>query len=147
MYIPDWAFVRELKRLDAKLSVRWLPGRERWGIYREVEAPSRLYSRNVLVKTVEGPGRSYRPLDQRTLDELRWGDVHTRGRRIFDELITRHERAQQAKMDQMHDDHVQIAKEIAPVALRAMEEDFGANNMPRPEQEPAVRQPLEETVA
>ena len=75
MYIPDWHFVKKLKAYDDRLSVQWMPRHERWGIYRTVPRMGRLYDVPVLVHVVQGPGKTYRPLDDRALT----ADVTPRG--------------------------------------------------------------------
>ena len=83
MYIPDWHFVKKLKAYDDRLSVQWMPRHERWGIYRTVPRMGRLYDVPVLVHVVQGPGKTYRPLDDRALREMAMGDLQRRGNRVI----------------------------------------------------------------
>jgi hypothetical protein len=131
MYIPDRSIVQQARAYDAKLSIRWVDHLHRWGVYRQTAVPSNLYDKDVLVMVVQGPGGCYHPLDQRLLDRLRANDLQMRGRRIMDDLIARQERVEAAKTRAFRNDVDAITKELAPVAARMADEEFGAVNVPR----------------
>lgn len=135
MYIPDRTIERRLKAYDSKLSVRWMPSKERWGIYRTVASKGNLYDRDVLVKTVRNEDGSYRPLDARVLEELRAGDWHRLSRINFlhkmRELEEESDRASNAIQKQSMDEIDSISRDIAPIASREMREDLGSRNIPK----------------
>lgn len=65
--IPDWAFVKELNRIDPYLFVTWNRAKERWVIYEKGYSTGRDH----IVGRVEDEDGSYRPLDQRATNQLR----------------------------------------------------------------------------
>lgn len=80
-------FINQLKDVDEKLSVNWNAQKQRWQILREdyrvkhfgfIEDKPALCSvpHPYLVFTVENEDKSYRPLDQRTLDHLNFIDLY-----------------------------------------------------------------------
>jgi len=145
MYIPDWALVRQLKAYDDKLSVRWIPRLQRWGIYRQVSRG--LYDKDILVMIVRGPGNSFRPLDGRVLRHLQQMDGHVRGANtIADELIASTEKAQATKAKQYKRDVDAITREIEPQARREMAETIGSTNVPKEDVQAALKQKYGEEV-
>ena len=130
--IPDWAFRKELKRLDSKLDVEWDTRRQRWKIVRETASPGNLYNYKVDVMTVANPDGSYRPLDQRTIRMLRQADMQTRGANtVLDEIMDEQTRVQEsAERDERREEEALIEDEILPRAKRDAE-SLGALNIPK----------------
>jgi hypothetical protein len=137
MYIPDHTIVRRLRSYDDKLSVRWIPRRERWGIYRSVPSHNNLYDRQVLVKIVANDDKSYRPLDERIITHMMAHDMQRLSQASFnayyDEIEKSEQRARERERRAFLDDTEQITKEIAPQAIKEMEEDslMGTRNIPK----------------
>ena len=131
MYIPDRVFEKRLKDYDRKLSVRWVPRRERWGIYRAVPSANRLYERNVLIMLVQNKDNSYRPLDGRTLFHLRSIDNHIRSEReILREIEEHNDKREQAELKSEKEDIEAITRDIAPTVKKEMESETGSRNLP-----------------
>lgn len=65
---PDWAIVKELKRIDPRLRVDWNRAKERWVIYET----GYVTGRDHIVMRVEEDDGSYRSLDQRVTKELEY---------------------------------------------------------------------------
>lgn len=132
MYIPDRVFENRLKDYDRKLSVRWMPRKERWGIYRSVPSPNRLYERDVLIMLVQNKDESYRPLDSRTLLHLKRVDNHIRSHReIMREIDEHNEKKAEAQERAVSNDIEAITREIAPQVKKEMEADSGSRNLPQ----------------
>jgi hypothetical protein len=129
MYIPDWHFVQKLKSYDDRLSVKWMPRLERWGIYRTIPRMGRVYDVPVLVHTVQGPGNSYRPLDDRTLRELAMGDLQRRGSAVIEDAIRSQKDHELARRDKHRSDMESLAGEVTPRG--GYEDDFGSRNVPK----------------
>ena len=88
---PEW-FVRELELIDPRLIARYNKRWERWEIHL---AWTNRGKANVHILTVQEPGGDYRPLDQRTLDQLREHDAARVGSmkelmRIVNEKVDAH---------------------------------------------------------
>lgn len=130
MYIPDWAFVKQMKSYDDKLSVKWLDKAERWGIYRHISARSNLYGKSVLIMVVQNQDQSFRELDQRTMDILIRGDTHSRGADIvLDDIMRRQQDINDAQdRDARNNDEAAI-RESLPAG--GYESDIGAVNVPK----------------
>ncbi len=128
MYIPDWAFEKKLKAYDGELSVRWIPRKERWGIYRMTQSPGRLYQRDVLVMVVEDERGNFIELDQRTLDHIARIDSH-RNARLLEQLEAEQEKLVALKYKDHANEIEDISRVIAPLLLKEMREDndFTAN--------------------
>jgi hypothetical protein len=122
MYIPDWRFKKDLVAYDSKLLVRWIPGKERWGIYRATDLGP------ILVHLVSGPAGEYRPLDERVLRHLRRMDTHRRGARaIVEELEARNQARQVAQARAEKNDYEAITSDIAPQVRRETANDVTMN--------------------
>ena len=132
MYIPDWAFEQQLRAYDRELSVRWIPHRQRWGIYRRTLAPGRLYRKDILVVIVQGPGGVYQALDQRTMDHLARIDGHRVGARaVADRLIQETIRQKETEQKDYARDVDSITRDVAAHAIREAGDDVGAANVPK----------------
>ena len=135
MYIPDRTIERRLKAYDNKLSVKWIPRKERWGIYRDVPSENGLYDRQVLVKLVRNADDSYRPLDVRVIKELREADNHRLSRMNYLHKMRELEEANEKRTAQIERDSLNeiedISKDIAPTASREMADDVGSRNIPK----------------
>lgn len=131
MYIADWSFERRLKNYDPKLSVRWVPRRERWGIFRSTPDKNNLYDRTFLVFIVEEPSGEFRPLDERVFDRLRKADNHMRGHKeIMREIEEENDRIEEQRNKAFRQEMEDITRDIAPIVRREMSEDFGSVNVP-----------------
>ena len=134
MYIADRIFVQRLRSYDAQLSVRRMPSKERWGIYRTVRPKGAVNNRSVLVHIVQNHDLSYRPLDERTLRHLKINDMHrmsvlSRNKHIqmMEEASLEHQKS----LAKSYKDDVQaISEEIAP-QVAAEAEDVGSRNTPQ----------------
>ena len=129
MYIPDWHFVKKLKAYDDRLSVQWMPRHERWGIYRTVPRMGRLYDVPVLVHVVQGPGKTYRPLDDRTLREMAMGDLQRRGNRVIEEAIRSQKDKELAQRKAYRNEMEALTADVTPRG--GYEDDFGSRNVPK----------------
>tara|TARA_R110002020_G_scaffold3771_6_gene16738 strand:+ start:1095 stop:1568 length:474 start_codon:yes stop_codon:yes gene_type:complete len=130
MYIPDWHFVKRLKAYDDKLSARWIPRKERWGIYRNVPSPGNLYNKDVLVHVVQGAENSYLPLDERVLVILAMGDHHRRGRdTVIREMIDKTQRYQEILDKDNRNDMADVIADTIPSG--GFESNAGARNIPK----------------
>tara|TARA_B100000749_G_scaffold278625_1_gene269684 strand:- start:339 stop:812 length:474 start_codon:yes stop_codon:yes gene_type:complete len=130
MYIPDWHFVKRLKAYDDKLSARWIPRKERWGIYRNIPSPGNLYNKDVLVHVVQGAENSYLPLDERVLVILAMGDHHRRGRdTVIREMIDKTQRYQETLDKDNRNDMADIIADTIPSG--GFDSDAGARNIPK----------------
>jgi hypothetical protein len=130
MYIPDWHFVKRLKAYDDKLSARWIPRKERWGIYRNIPSPGNLYNKDVLVHVVEGPGKEYLPLDRRTLNTLSIGDHHRRGTEtVLREMIENTQRQYETLDRDNRNEMESLVSDTIPAG--GFGDDFGSTNVPK----------------
>lgn len=129
MYIPDWHFVRKLKAYDERLSVKWMSRQERWGIYRSIPRMGRLYDVPVLVMTVQGADKGYRPLDGRVLRSLAMGDLQRRGNAVIEEAIDSQKKAELAQRDHHRDEMEALASDVLPRG--GYSDDFGSRNVPK----------------
>jgi hypothetical protein len=130
MYIPDWAFVKKLKAYDDKLSVKWLAKAERWGIYREVSSRANLYGKDLLIFIVENQDKSFRELDQRTLDILIKGDTQTRGADIvLDEIMKSQDEIREGQERDARNRDEAMIRDTLPAG--GYESDIGAVNVPK----------------
>ena len=130
--IPDWAFLKELKRMDPMLTVQWETSRQRWEIYRKTAAPGNLYSYKVRVMTISNEDGSYRPLDMRTIRLLQQYDNHTRGaKNVINEIMDEQSKAEEeTARDQRREIDDMTREELLPQASRDAEQ-FGASNVPK----------------
>ena len=130
MYIPDWSFEQRLMNYDDKLSVKWNSASERWTIYREIPSRANLYERSVPIMQVQNQDKSYRPLDQRTLNMLANSDHHRRGANVvLDELVEAQERQEKIDDKDFMNDAEAITKDAIPAG--GFEDDYGAVNVPK----------------
>jgi len=86
VYKPDRHFVRLMREIDPKLEARWSASLQRWVIYRRVRDTGHavcedgtkvgyLKDRFAEIMVVKNDDGSYRPLDERTIRELRYCDA------------------------------------------------------------------------
>ena len=130
--IPDWAFRKELKRMDKKLDVEWYQNLGRWVITRLANSPGANYRYKTRVMTVQNENGSYRALDARTPRILRQYDAHVRGAEVIANEIMEE---QEAAMDstekaQKNDIEDMVKEEIMPRA-EIDAHDLGAVNLPK----------------
>lgn len=88
VYKPDRVFDRSLKELDDRLEARWNSRSERWEIWVKLRLPG-LYAGMTegdgfrggyhRIMTVKNPDGSFRPLDNRTIALLIYGDLQADG--------------------------------------------------------------------
>ena len=134
MYTAARVFTQRLCSYDAQLSVRWIPSKERWGIYRTVRPKGAINYRSVLVHVVQNADLSYRPLDERTLRHLRINDMHRMSTLSRNKHITMMEEASlehQRALSKSYKEEVRaISEEIAP-QVAAEAEDVGSRHTPQ----------------
>ena len=135
MYIPDWSIVKRVKEYDKNLFVKWLNYWERWGVMRYEESENNLYEVEKLIFMVENSDGSYRGLDDRVLEHLKEIDLQRLNEdnlkdRLRD-LEEHNEENEKKKEKEAKNDIEDITKEIAPVVMREMQEDFGTRNIPK----------------
>lgn len=134
MYIPDWGFVKALKRIDPKLDVRWAPKRCRWVVTRTVFQPGMCNPVPVDVLVVEDHLQRFMSLDNRTLQVLRRCDTHSRGwRTIMREALDQQTRHEELEEKHIADDLEDLARyEVADHVARDLDDlDIGAANVPK----------------
>ena len=129
MYIPDWHFVRKLKAYDDRLSVKWMPRQERWGIYRSIPRMGRLYRVPVLVLTVQGADKGYRSLDDRVLKALAMSDLQRRGNAVIEDAIMSQKKAELAQRNNHRSEMEALADDVLPRS--GYEDDMGSRNVPK----------------
>ena len=130
MYIPDWHFVKRLRAYDDKLSARWMPRKERWGIYRNIPSPGNLYNKDVLIHIVEGPEKEFLPLDERILRILAMADHHRRGQEtVIREMMEKAQKEQQIADKDRRNDMEALIGDTIPVG--GFDDDFGSRNVPK----------------
>ena len=126
MYSPDRGFVKKLKALDQRLSVRWDVHRERWTIYEKIK--QKLYCGefdgvplytikdvDMCALLVQNEDGSYRPLDDRTMCWLRYNDKQ-RSADILREKIEKFNK-QEAQIEKRAEDKINdVAAEMADVS-------------------------------
>ena len=143
MYIPDWSIVRRVQQIDPRLTIRWMPHKERWGIYRRTLSESRTYHQDILVRVVKNEDGSYRPLDSRVLDDLRRADMHHRSwARHVAQMEAEQTRSEERRLADLQDDAEAISGEIYPQVRREAEEQVGAVNVPREDVHAELRKNL-----
>lgn len=131
MYIPDWHFVERLKAYDDKLSARWIPRKERWGIYRNIPSPGNLYNKDVLVHVVQGADSGFLPLDSRVLVTLAMGDHHRRGRdTVIREMIDKTQRYQDSLDKDRRNDMADVIADTIPSGGFDID-NVGTRNVPK----------------
>lgn len=128
---PDRFFLKELRRYDRRLSVRWNRERERWQILRSLLSANRLYERTFVVMTVQQDDGSYRALDQRTLDALAAADTWRHGMHALRRMEDANRRREEA-IDREFSGFVQdVAKEHRRQIVKELDASIGALNVPR----------------
>ena len=131
MYIPDWHFVKRQRAYADKLSARWIPRKERWGIYRNIPSPGNLYSKDVLVHVVEGPGKGFLPLDERVLRVLAMADHHRRGQQTVIREMMEDAQKKQLSADKDRRNEMDALIEDTIPAGGFEGDDFGSRNVPK----------------
>lgn len=143
MYIPDWFFVKKLKKMDDKLSVSWSSQKERWVIYRTIPRMGRLYHTRTPILTVQNPDGSYRPLDDRALEMLREGDTWTRGSRtVLNEAMYAQVRYQQRESRSFRQEMEDLVAEATPRSGFEIP-GAGARNIPKEDAPIQPERPLD----
>jgi hypothetical protein len=132
MYIPDHSVLRQLQSYDKHLNVRWVPKKERWGVYRSIPRLNQLYRQEILLFLVEGPNKTYRELDLRVLWDLQRLDMHRRSQAsVMREYMEAQIRKEEADKKAFKDDMEQITKEVRPAIAREADRLLGATNIPK----------------
>jgi len=104
--------------------------KQRWLICRlqnKLNRPERM----TIVMTVEGPGHTYRPLDDRTLDMLKACDHHRRGAKaVVEEMIEKQRKGEELAHKQARDQIEDIARDVTPIG-GYVDETMGSRNVPK----------------
>ena len=125
---PDRFILRQLQKYDPQLTVRWNNRLECFQVLRAVDRFA--YSRTYVIFNVINDDGSYRPLDQRVLDEIRASDTWVRGQERMKEI----EAQNQARADELERD---AQREINAVThdnlkmFRKEAEKLPATNLPK----------------
>ena len=141
MYIPDRVYEKRLKDYDPTLEVKWVHkdprGRliDRWAIFRKTPSANKLYNRWWLVMYVKNIDGSYRPLDSRTLTEIRKADTQNRAvDDILNEGIERQERTEELANASWRSEIKDISKDVQKDIASTVDDDFpelGSENRPK----------------
>lgn len=123
------------------LEVKWVHkdprGRliDRWAIFRKTPSANRLYDQLWLVMYVKNNDGSYRPLDSRTLSEIRKADTQNRAvDDILNEGIREQEKSQELADASWRSEIKDITKDVQKDVASTVDEDFpdlGSENRPK----------------
>ena len=137
MYIPDWHMLRKLKDYDNKLNIRWHTQKQRWAITREVVEASTLSIKEQILFLVQNPNKTYRPLDERVVLQLKKGDTHTRTpERVVEEMIDKAKQKTIAENKDRKNEFEALAKDIVPFGGYD-DPNVGTRNIPKEDIESA----------
>jgi len=130
--IPDWAFQKELKRMDKKLDVEWNVKLQRWVVTRMTDSPGMTMQYKVRVMTIQNDNGTYRPLDARTPRLLRQYDAYTRGAdTIADEIMGEQNKLEESKEAAEKNDTEDLIKEEILPRAEMDAHDLGGVNLPK----------------
>jgi len=121
MPTPQKGFIKELKSIDSKLDVKWNTHFHRYMIYH-----TDIHNRKYIVMKIQYKDGSYKPLDQRTIQSLKYSN-YLRGERpqeLLYKIDRENELLEQKKLKDIRDNAKQIAVDI-PKGEKALKDWAG----------------------